>query len=325
MERLRKIGRFLFKTSIVLSIVLLLFELSYRYYLIDFYKSELKGLNRSEDLKQNKPRTMLILGDSFSADPRGYVSMLRDSLPNWNVINASVPGISSRQMRLYFGDRIDEFNPDLVVFQLYVGNDFQDYSHTRNWSKLSFSRNCFWAVSDRLMSLAYVNFRLGGSFATWKGTDGNPKLDTVFSKPKYNYREKMYANADPKSLQKAIDISDERKGTYGRMKADLKEMLELHKGHSLIVVVPHSAQTSEKRKNELKKIGYNLSDDLDSGEFGFYESLRKDFANKHVKVCSPLSEFRKAPDSLYYANDPHLTVYGQKKLGEFILNQLHDW
>ena len=44
--------------------------------------------------EQNK---ILVCGDSFSASPVSYVSVLRDSLSSYAVINAGIPGTGIRQ------------------------------------------------------------------------------------------------------------------------------------------------------------------------------------------------------------------------------------
>ncbi len=70
-----------------------LLEIAYRRQWIDFYAAELRGLNRPGDLSpQDKRPTLLVLGDSFSAQPFSYVNVLRDSLPGTRIINAAVPG-----------------------------------------------------------------------------------------------------------------------------------------------------------------------------------------------------------------------------------------
>ena len=91
---------FLYGTYLTGSVVLLL-ELSYRFYLIDFYRGELKALNPPELLEPKKdPSNILILGDSFTADPKSYVSHLRRALPAQSVINSGVSGTCIRQAAL---------------------------------------------------------------------------------------------------------------------------------------------------------------------------------------------------------------------------------
>lgn len=88
---MKKILKTLFQTSVIAFITLVLLELSYRTYIIDFYRKELKNLNSESDLEKTNV-DFLVLGDSFSANTVGYVSMLREKHPDKVIINSGVAG-----------------------------------------------------------------------------------------------------------------------------------------------------------------------------------------------------------------------------------------
>jgi len=92
---LRKIIRGSLYITYLILVVIILLEIAYRYQIVDFYGKHLRGLNSKTVLanKENK-ETLLVLGDSFSASPFSYVSHLKDSLPELNVVNASISGTS---------------------------------------------------------------------------------------------------------------------------------------------------------------------------------------------------------------------------------------
>lgn len=326
MKHLKTITKFLGRSAVVLLLALLLFECLFRCNVIDFYESELNGLNGKEVLKPSKKKTLLVFGDSFSADLHGYVGHLRDSLKGWNVINSAVPGTSTKQMEQFFEDRLAEFTPEKVLIQLYVGNDFQDYHHTRNWSELSFSRNLYWLISDRLTCLQYFNYKMGGWFKSApKIVD--PKIEMSFNEASYNHREKIYFSADERSLDHSIKVKGEKESIFEEMMDDLSEMVEQTKVPTTVLVLPHAGQVTEQYRLNLMKIGANLSEDVVSGDFPFFDKIKKELEKyANVKVITPLFDFRSNDRStfLYFPNDPHLNAEGQLELYQFLKKNIAD-
>lgn len=326
MKHLKKIAKFLGRSAVVLILALLLFECLFRCNVIDFYKSELNGLNTEESLKASKKKTLLIFGDSFSADLNGYVGHLRDSMESWNIVNSAVPGTSTKQMQQFFEDRLEEFSPDKVLIQLYVGNDFQDYSHTRNWSELSFSRNLYWLISDRLTCLQYFNYKMGGWFKSApKMTD--PKIEMSFDAASYNHREKVYFSADANSLYHSIQVKGDKASIFEEMMEDLSDMVEEIDVPITVLVLPHAGQVTEQYRLNLIKIGAKLPKDVTTGDFPFFDKLKKRLEKQsNVKVITPLFDFRSNNRGaiLYFPNDPHLNAEGQLELYRFLRKNIAD-
>jgi hypothetical protein len=52
-------------------------ELSYRFYVLDFYAPELRAFTPAETRTSPAPVDLLIMGDSFSAGQESYVARLR--------------------------------------------------------------------------------------------------------------------------------------------------------------------------------------------------------------------------------------------------------
>lgn len=322
-KTLKKIGKFSLYTLLIGLISLLLFEVIYRYYFIDFYKTELKALNPNE-LTQEKSKTLLIFGDSFTADQNSYVSILRDSLSKTNVINSAVPGTSFLQHKLFFNDRVNAFKPEHIIIQIYVGNDLIDYDHPTNWSELSFIRNFYWAVSDNLISLQYLNYRMGQFFRPVPKNFSDPKLDDKFNPNTYNHREKLYYKASPLSLNNAILGKGKELMILNELYEDLHSILTENTIPTTILIIPHAAQTNNKKFNHLKEIGAQFDGNIKSfKKFAFYHFLNEKLSElKHVQVLSPVKEFQLDTNKLYYNNDPHLNKIGQAKLAEFLLKSI---
>jgi hypothetical protein len=301
--------------------VLLIFEMLYRYSVIDFYKSELQGLNTAEVLEQNKEKTLLVFGDSFTADKNTYLKKIADSLPNYNIINSAIPGTSVFHTKTFFKRRINQFKPDHILIQIYVGNDLIDYSHPVNWSTLSFIRNLYWSVSDKLIGLQYINLRMGQFKESSISHD--PKTNDSFNVNTYNHREKLYYKGDSKCLYNTITCKENQEITLNMLINDLKEMLSDIDIKTTILIIPHGAQVSQKYQNNMKKIGAVFENN--NYNFSFYEKIKIQFpeGKNNTKIITPLSYFKSSKkENLYYLNDPHLSKIGQDELSKFILQEV---
>lgn len=85
----KQIFKIVIQCSLVFMVTLFLFEVAFRLYLIDFYKSSFEYLN-SEFADRNTDKTLMIIGDSFSSFKGGYPNVLHDSLTEFMVRNISV-------------------------------------------------------------------------------------------------------------------------------------------------------------------------------------------------------------------------------------------
>jgi lysophospholipase L1-like esterase len=87
---------------------------------------------RNPEIPVHKPSgelRLIVLGDSVSADPDGYVAILRQKLDGRiHVINAAVPGYTTYQERLFLERHLLALEPDFVVLQ-YCLNDNHRFLH----------------------------------------------------------------------------------------------------------------------------------------------------------------------------------------------------
>lgn len=322
MKQLKKIGKTIGYLVFLMVTVLLLFEFAYRYSFIDFYNTELKGINSEDELSLKKPKTLLVFGDSFTADKNSYLKILGDSLPGYNIINSAIPGTSVFHTKTFFNRRLKQFNPDHILIQLYVGNDLIDYKHPVNWSTLPFLRNLYWNVSDNLIGLQYINMRMG-QFKASSGTfNSDPKTKDAFNVDTYNHREKLYFKGDPMCLYNAISAKESQEKILNKLIEDLQKLLEKVEVKTTILIIPHGAQVSQEYQENMIKIGASFKEGVFSTtSFGFYESLKNELLN--TKVVTPLGWFRNNnSENLYFPNDPHLSETGQKELAKYLLQEI---
>lgn len=316
----QKAWKIVWQGCLILFITLCLFEMTYRFYWFDFYRNELETLNPKEDLQLTKDKTVLVFGDSFTATQQSWVEVLRDSLKDCNIINSAIPGTSVFHQKLFFEDRIEEFHPDQIILQLYAGNDLIDYNRPQSFSKISFARNVYWWLSDQLISLQFLNYKMGQFKAS--GNSNASNIDHAFQPNLYNSRTINYLSANPSIISQSINPSEGFDDEMQDLIYDLIEMIEQTSIPITVLVIPHCVQTNQSYFNNYEIMGAKIDQD-DLTHFTFLKrilQLEKEYT--HLSVTSPLEFFKAIDIPLYYNNDPHLTPFGQGILGEFILNDV---
>lgn len=330
---MRKIYTILIIFLITVFLFSLTLELAYRYQWLDFYKPELLGLNTKEILHSDKKK-ILICGDSFSADPNSYVKSLRDSLTEYAVINGAVPGTGILQHELYIKNRIEEISPDIFIYQFYVGNDLFDISHPHASDKISRLRSGYWWLSDKMLSLAFLNYRFAGvrySFYDDGGGSYNPKEKDTFSIENYSKREKLNYLADPSLMENTLILKGGREKDYALFEEKLSGIIGMlpAKTKSYFVIIPHQSQISEEYFSRHQKMGsfssipyYNL----DEYSLPLYIKLKELCRNNKIAVIDPLEKFKsyEHKEDLYFSNDPHLRIAGHQIISEMLLNAMDE-
>lgn len=306
-----------------------LLELAFRYQWIDFYAGELHGLNPGSVLHAPpEKRRMLLLGDSFSAQPESYVNTLRDSLPGTDIVNAAVPGTGIREAAIIAADKIEKFPPDILLYQIYVGNDLWDIRKSYDSPRTSLPRKIYWLLSDYSLSLRYLNYKAGQlKHSTGVAVETRElKRDIPFSPGLYSRRERMLLQAEPGLIRNSILAGG---GREKDLKVWLKKMDALLAGLPertktvVLLVVPHCAQVNHFYRQNLETLGAApAGTEITQANYPFLRQITEHYAaDSRVKVCSPLPSFQQndAPGSrLYYKNDPHLNGRGHAVLGRMM-------
>lgn len=318
--------KLLLELFIIFFLTLCLFEITYRHYIIDFYKNTFRAINTESDLELKKV-DCLIFGDSFSAFKNGYVSQIKDKYPNKKFLNFSVSGTGIRQTNLFAVGKIEEYKPDEIIYQVYVGNDLIDIENLTNWDALSLKRNLYWSISDVFLSLRYLNQNLSIFNSSNKI---NQNLESDFDVNKYTSREKLLFKADPKYLEKSLKIKSGFESRYNKWENAINQFInavsEDKKIH--IIFIPHKAQVNEFYLSTSKRIGAKFSSNKEifNLEYNFLNKAKLDFKDyKNVIFLNPLEYFRNHDNEsnrLYYENDSHLNELGQKVLCDYISNEI---
>ncbi|TAE87420.1 MAG: hypothetical protein EAY81_04105 [Bacteroidetes bacterium] len=311
---------------IIALITLLLFELCYRYHIIDFYHAPWAALNQAEN--NSTEVDLLVFGDSFSAKTDGYIDLLRKRFPNKKILNAAVSGIGIKQVNLFAAQRIKQTKPKAILYQVYVGNDLLDVKNLTNWGKLSFTRNLYWAASDVFSSLRYLNQQL---VVLRKEKSMIPlSLDKPFSMALYDKRSQMFTQADEAYLFKTVTITDDFLTRYHSWKKEMDQFIAtIPSGTTLYIsFIPHCAQLNTFYLNNQSAIGNAIADTgaFFQEQYPFIKQAMHDFKNDSTIVfLNPLATLRKADKEtyrLYYENDPHFNINGHLEFAGYLATNL---
>jgi hypothetical protein len=322
--------------SLVITIITIIsslgtLELAYRFQWFDFYKVELNGLN-SKGILGSKSKRILVIGDSFTAATDSYVKVLRDSLSDYSVINAAVPGTGILQHAIYAPHRIKQFSPDIFIYQMYVGNDLFDISHPYQSSNISLLRRAYWLISDQLLSISFVNFRFAGiryKFYDDAGGRFKPKEMDSFSVETYSKRERLNYRAEPKLIENTLYLKNGRNkdwlifiNKFKRISSDLPSSTKKY-----FIIIPHQTQLSEKYIKNHMQLGaqFNQETPISSDlNYPLYKAIIELCELTGTELIDPLNMLREMDQMkpVYYSNDPHLNTHGQQLLGEFVSKKM---
>lgn len=327
---LRKLRDLFFYLLFLGISVLLLLEVCYRFYVVDFYKGSLIGLNSKEDLMpvQDRP-TVLVFGDSFSADTGSYVKYLREAMPDHRIINSAVAGTTIRQHSLMAKRRIKQFAPEVLIYQVYVGNDLLEYRHPTSGERISVMRKFYWWLSDRLLVVGYINAKLPqlkAAFVADPHLGSGAKLASDFAVGKYNRRTQLQFQIEPELLEHTVLLKGERGIDFRAYSEELAALLDLAPADCkiVIVVMPHCAQLGAPYLERMEALGAVFADPSAflEADYPFFHDLKTtlDKEDRHFfNVLDYLREEETAP-RFYYENDPHLNPQGQQRVGEALVH-----
>lgn len=326
---LKKFIKVCLQLVIISCSTLLLFEVVYRYGVIDFYKAEIEALNPSDSIESDTI-DYLVFGDSFSTPTDNYVDKLRSAYPEKSFLNLSIPGTGIKQVNTFAKKKIKQYKPKHILYQVYIGNDLLDVHHLSNWKRVSFVRNIYWKTTDYIWSGVYINQKLK-RFSVDKGGVYTLKKE-VFSAGLYTKRQRLLFHADASYLYKTITIQDGFLNRYTSWEEEMRSFLNVIPSDVKvsIVFVPHCAQVNDWYYDNMRTLGAQFEDkrDAQSDDYEFYSKAVADFKTfGNVSFYNPIKYLKQKDTSinrLYYNNDPHFNDLGQKAIYEFLDTAIFD-
>lgn len=328
-KRIRFIFTSILVTVCTIAVMLLLLEIAFRYQWFDFYGVELRALNSSID-KSPKGKKVLVFGDSFSAANNGYVTMLSDSLAGVSVINSAVPGTSMREMSLIARKRIDKYAPDVLILQLYPGNDLTDISHPVNYDSVSILRNLYWQAVDNWCSLGWLNYKLAGVRQLIDNEQHFvvPQTSDTFSINNYSSRVKLLIKADNSFIVNSAFVAAGKYSTaFDKQLNYIKSITAYYKsvkpdGRVVLLVVPHCSMVSPVYYHNYQMMGAILNEDNNSASI-YTSKLAAQLPDLLLlDATNALAYKERAGGQTYYMNDEHLTTVGHKTVADTLVKVL---
>ena len=346
---------FIFLLSVTLA--LLSFEVIYRYQLIDTFSGEMRANNPAEVLEPNNneaQKTLLVMGDSFTAHPASFAAMLRACQGTFSVINAGISGTGVIEAVFTAPERFQSAKPSIFIYQVFVGNDLYNIRYPINWSSISPVRNLYWILAENLRSIWYVNYR-SGQFAQFLGQSDTGTKDLTafwrsakfesahrvgeedaaerFSPEKYTLRDKLMLQADPRILDKQIRVTDDRQTDFQYFLNKLDELFSncvAGQCRGYVLVIPHQVQLTSNYYENMVALGARFAgmQEILSDDYPFLVKVRDFLAQerfKHIEVLDPLPALRHSElegKPVYYQNDSHLNHQGDRTLTRFLLENL---
>ncbi len=307
---------------------LCLFEMCYRYNVIDFYRAQSQGLNTKKDL-EDRNVDLMVFGDSFSATSKeiNYVDMLRKNETDFSILNFSVPGFGIRQINTFAKKKIKKHKPKAILYQVYVGNDLIDVNHLWNLKEFSFARNLYWEASDYFLSLGYLNQRL--SVLNVKKEIRLPgMLKKEFDGDLYDTRTKRFLKNDTYYLDNTLLLNGDFKKRYLSWLIHMESFLDIVPKDVPVYIlwIPHQAQVNDYYYANIKKLGAMFQNKaaIQQQDYPLFSKAKKDLSTyKNVKHLNPLTFFRDKDtlnSRLYFVNDPHINLTGNIILSTYLQN-----
>jgi len=327
-QNLKTLGRNVLLVSATVIVFVLILEISFRYYWFDFYSKEVTFLNEKSKQKKHT-KTILLLGDSFTASANNYCDILNDNIHDVRFINAGVPGFGIQEESIIAESRIEEFKPNAVILQIFVGNDLLDLEKPVNWSTSNTTRNIYWTFSNTLLSLRYINYK-AGQFKTNMNLDSgfkNTKLSSKFSVDNYSARERILLNADNKFLSKSIFIYDDYSFRFKKYQEYIEQIEILCEARNIpliLLIIPTACQVTKLYQSRDEQLGAIFKNSaVQDTLYPFLHQLRNTCGSR-ATILNPLPIFQeqeKSGNALYYENDIHLNPMGQKILADFLIQK----
>ena len=324
-------------TLFLLIFALAALEIMYRFQVVDTYLPELRRQNEPQDLEANATsRTILVMGDSFTAGDSAYPSIMREALPDHRVINAAVGGTGILEAAVIAPRRFSDYRPSVFVYQIYVGNDLLNINYPVNWSELSAARNLYWVVSRRLRSISWLNQRMG---QVARARPEQPSIrDSFLARANapfdpLAYHSRIYLRAEPALLENSILVRENRTRDYQVLLEMLRELIAYcvsPECEAYVVVIPHCSQVHERYLRNMRQVGARIEhpEQMLADDYPFLAGIRDLLVEAGLdseRVLDPMPGFRESERAnlpVYYQNDPHLNDRGQEILAHFILERL---
>jgi len=282
--------------------------------------------DKDYEQKNEKEYRIVALGDSFTWGGYGtdleetFIKVLERELNieselDYSVINTGSPGYGTDQESQVLQYKTQELEPDMILVNFFVGNDFFDNLETGEMT-----------VKDGLLvrqnddnTLNKIRFFLQKNLHTYRLVE-RALLNMFGGFIESHVREAVQDDSSQKSLfletlvgseamNKTIDILDE-----------IKDYTDSEGIQLAVVVIPIKYQVSESLMNTF--IQNNLAEETVYDMELPQKIINKWGESRDVQVIDLLPFLKEQNDGLYWPLNPHFNVEGNEAVGLYVHEEL---
>lgn len=325
--------------AVLLLAALALVELLVRTTALDLYAAELGAGTPAADLEPTSRPTLLALGDSFTANPEGWVAILRGRLgPDRRVVGSGVSGFTARQIARIAPGRIARFAPRIVVVQLYAGNDLLELRHPPSLRRGGLARAFFWALSDAGLELpGLLNYRLGQAWDAFRRGRGDARIAPArraalealpFDPARYTARDRDLLALDPSIVERQLRLTGGMEEAFATYAVRLRSVLAACRAAGaagVVFVVPHAVEVSPLYRSRFEALGarFEAPAELGAPESAFGLAVRRVVAAEPGATFLDVKPALRAAEAegraVYRNNDSHFSREGDLAVVEALL------
>lgn len=281
--------------------------------------------------KKSKDFRILALGDSFAWGygatlNQAYIKILEKELNknqnkiNYQVINAGVPGYGTDQEILYLINRGSKLEPDLVILNFFVGNDFLDNMEMGELTvKEGFlaTNKLRVKISDKIRTFLLLNFHsyriIERSIINIFGNFIQKLTPAEINQNKY--QSKLFLKPTNVEINKQIIKTKE-------LLNNLKVYLDSKNTKLVIIIIPLKYQVDDNLKQLFIKKNYDKKDFID---MEMPQKIIKEWGLENnvtvIDILPKLSSLNKNND-FYWRLNAHFNIKGNEVVGTIIYDEL---
>jgi len=282
--------------------------------------------------KESDDYRILALGDSFTWGGYGIASnetflkilekRLNEKSPdtNYQVINAGVPGYGTKEEMFYLINRGYKLQPDLVILNFFVGNDFLGNIESEGLTAkdgILVKKKFKVTTAEKVRSFMLIHLHsyrliekkvitLFGNFIE-KHIRGKIQQD--------GYQSELFLKAINDDIKSQID-------TVKELLNNMNSYLSSNDIKFVIVVIPLKYQVDENLKELFIKNNYRVGEEVD---MEFPEKIIVEWALQNdvsvIDLLPRLSALNQNND-FYWKLNPHFNVKGNEVVGSIIYAEL---
>ena len=331
-------GAFCIGLVIVVLVVLVIVEISYRLQWPDPHRAEFEAFNPGLVDEGAQRSTLLALGDSFTAGAGSWPSDLNSILgEDWRVVNGGVGGTTITHAERISRLRFRQYHPDVVVYQTYVGNDLLDLRHPREAKGAGVVRRVYWRIVDSgFFAPWFLNHR-AAALAALVPSDpetAEAAVSAAFTVDRYSPRDRWLSRLHPYHVERQILVEGASMEAawrqYRRGLSLLVERCRMSEADLVILVVPHCIQVAPIYRERFTALGARWANEdlLTRSPTPFVARVRETLNDQpSIRVIDPLPAMQQAESDgvrLYSTNDPHLTPEGSEFLAQLVATAMRN-